>query len=307
MRPLSCVNCCHNPLQLGRAGTDFGYCTRHLVVLPRPESTTCGQLFRKDLSRSSAVEERALHQHHYRCDRISQVVSPKVDAAKVGLVEKTNGFFERDVVLEEVLSYAQYDTNISTMAALRRVEGARAEIAMLSLSRGYLANCYDQQGPWWAGLHLAFWTLQRLDTEPVFAASELHGPMRSVAETTAVAKWRVLAFRLYLLVDVSDEARSQSSRDPITRFTALADEALSAGSPTRPEKVLAKLRSSRTRWMKALSKEHYARLRNKIRRLASPKIVQDWQGLVPGREKSVSAKPELLTSVQRGLTRRGEK
>ena len=219
---------------------------------------------RKDLLRASAHEERALHQLHYRLDRVSLVVAPNVDAEKARFVEKPNGMFERDVVLDEVLSYAQYDTNISTMAALRRVEGMRAEIAMLSLSRGYLANCYDNKGPWFAGLHLAFWTLQRLDADPVFAASELHGPMRSVSEAMAVAKWRVLAFRLYLLCDVSDETRAQKGRDPITRFTALADEALSAGSPTRPDKVLAKLRSTRTRWMQALSRDRYTRLRRAV-------------------------------------------
>ena len=61
MGPLSCVNCCHNPLQLGPVGTAFGYCTRHRAILNQPQLTTCGRLLRKDLLAESARRQSAIH------------------------------------------------------------------------------------------------------------------------------------------------------------------------------------------------------------------------------------------------------
>jgi hypothetical protein len=175
MEPLSCVNCCHNPLQLGSIGTAFGHCTRHGVALVHPHATTCGQLLRKDLLIQSADRERRLHSKVYRTDRVSLVVAPEVDATY--LTERPSEQVPTDAIVEEVQAYGAVDKKIATMAALRRISGPRAEVAMLSLSRAYVANCFRRDRKWKSSVHLLFWTLQRLHEEPVFAPTDLREPL----------------------------------------------------------------------------------------------------------------------------------
>jgi hypothetical protein len=62
MMLLSCVNCCHNPLQSDLLGTQYGYCTQHRRLLLVPEQLTCGRHLRKDLGLETAARERALHE-----------------------------------------------------------------------------------------------------------------------------------------------------------------------------------------------------------------------------------------------------
>jgi len=261
MEPPSCVNCCHNPLQLGSIGTAFGHCTRHRIALIRPHLTTCGQLLRKDLLSQSADRERRLHSLIYRQDRVSLVINP--DTAATKFVEKTNGHTPTDAVIEEVQAYGTVDRKIGTMAALHRIPGPRAEIAMLSLSRAYVANCFRLDRKWTSGVHLLFWTLQRLDEDPAFAPTDLRGPIVfSLAQTNAIARWTLIMFRLGFIADVATYA--SKSHDVVARLKKFAIDASAVSSPADPEKLLAWLGAKRSSWWRPLSPARYAKLREQL-------------------------------------------
>jgi hypothetical protein len=261
MEPLSCVNCCHNPLQLGLIGTAFGHCTRHRVVLIRPHLTTCGQLLRKDLLIESAERERVLHSGVYRENRVSLVMNPDAPATK--LVERSNGQMPTDAVFEEVQAYGTVDQKIGTMAALHRIAGPRAEVAMLSLSRAYVANCFRRDRKWKSGVHLLHWTLQKLDEEPIFSPTDLRGPLAfSLAQTNAIAKWTLIMFRLGLVADVA--AYASKSQDPVGRLRRFAISASAIAPPTDPEKLLMWLSAKKSSWSRPLSQARYARLREEL-------------------------------------------
>jgi hypothetical protein len=259
------VNCCHNPLQLGSIGTAFGYCTRHRVALVRPHATTCGQLLRKDLLIQSADRERKLHSKVYRVDRVSLVVDPKTDATN--LTERPSAHSPTDAVVEEVQAYGAVDKKIATMAALHRITGPRAEVAMLSLSRAYIANCFRRDRKWKSGVHLLFWTLQRLDEEPVFAPTDLREPLGySLAQTNAIAKWTLIVFRLGLIADVA--AYAGKSNDPVARLQKLAINASAVAPPDDPVKLLAWIGRKKSAWWSPLSPARYAKLREELHEAA---------------------------------------
>jgi hypothetical protein len=261
MEPLSCVNCCHNPFQLGSIGTAFGHCTRHRVTLLRPHATTCGQLLRKDLLIQSADRERRLHSLIYATDRVSLVVDPQADATQ--LTERSNGHTPTDAVTEEVEAYGTVDRKIATMAALHRITGPRAEVVMLSLSRAYIANCFRRDRKWKSGVHLLFWTLQRLGEEPIFAPTDLREPLGlSLAQTNAIAKWTLIVFRLGLIADVA--AYAGKAKDPVARLEKLAINAAAVAPPTNPTKLLAWIDRKKTSWWAPLSPARYAKLRDEL-------------------------------------------
>jgi hypothetical protein len=225
--------------------------------------TTCGQLLRKDLLSESADREQRLHRRSYRPDRISLVTQPQADAHKAGHIENTNGQTPVDPVIDEVHAYGSLDTKIATMAALHRIPGARAEVAMLSLSRAYVANCFKRDRKWTSGVHLAFWTLSRLDQEPELAPTDLREPIvLSVAHTNAIAKWTLIVFRLAFVADVA--AYASHSGDPIARLEKLAVTAAAAARPTEPDKLIAWLQQKRRSWQGALSPARYAKLRDSL-------------------------------------------
>jgi hypothetical protein len=265
MIPLSCINCCHNPLQLGSVGTVFGYCTRHRAVLNQPQLTTCGQLLRKDLLADSGRRQRAIHSQSFAPDHIATVADPDRSASKAGLVEKPNGQLPPDPVIEEVQNFGNLDSRIASMAALHRVPGARAEVAMLSLSRAYFGNCVARGGPWTAGVHLLYWTLGRLDADPALGATDLRGPIAfSLGHTIAVARWSLIAFRLAFVSDVGQEA--ESVQDRAGRLARLAGQAVKAAPGTDPDRLLDWLGKKKPGWSTALSAQRYAEIREQLHR-----------------------------------------
>src|SRR4051812_1313620 len=107
MEPLSCINCCHNPLQLGPVGTAFGFCTRHRQTLLSPHLTTCGQLWRKDLQFMAAKREQSLHVRHFSPSRISVLADASRNAEDEELSEHDEESLAGDPVLEEVRDYGE--------------------------------------------------------------------------------------------------------------------------------------------------------------------------------------------------------
>lgn len=259
MHPLSCVNCCHNPLQLGPIGPALGYCTRHRVLLPQSHLTTCGQLLRKDLLGASAEKQRDIHRKTFDDQFVAVLSAPKKRAAQHGMTEPPNGQVASDKVIEEVRAFGTIDSKIATMAALRRIDGVRAEIAMLSLSRAYVLNCYARGGRWTAGLHVAYWTLERLTVTPVFEVTELRGPFANRYETiVALSTWTLVTFRLALLSDVASRAHAERDR-PMGTVQGLVMRAIEA-PPDKPHQLLKRLHQDRLKWRAALSPTRYQNL-----------------------------------------------
>ncbi len=265
MLPLSCVNCLHNPLQLGPLGTAFGFCTVHRVVLRAPEATTCGRQLRKDLLAKRAAEAQRAHERQFPKDRVVLVTDPRVSASEEKLIEKPNGGLPADPVVEEVLDYGELDSKASSLAALRRVPGARAEVARLSLSRAYFSNCYRRDRRWTAGIHLLWWTLREVEDEPVVAASDLREEPAtlSMEEFVDLAKWYVIALRLSLVADIGEAA---GRRESVWRLAGLAEQAAGATKAGSGASLLQWIRRRRPGMRAAFPRYRYEELRVALHR-----------------------------------------
>jgi hypothetical protein len=225
--------------------------------------TTCGQLLRKDLLAESAQRERAIHAKSYPEDRVVTVAHPEQVASRKGYVEKPNGQLPAGPIIEELQNYGRLDSKIASMAALHRIPGTRAEVAMLSLSRGYFGNCIAQGGRWTAGVHLLFWTLGRLDQEPSIGATDIRGPIAfSLGHTIAVARWTVVAFRLAFVSDVGRAAGAEQDR--AGKLARLPSQAVRAVPGVDPDRLLRWLGKKKSSWSSALSPHRYARLREEL-------------------------------------------
>lgn len=266
MLPISCVNCCHNPLQFGPTGTSFGFCARHRVVLQSPELLTCGHLRRKDLYGDSADREASIHSRMFIKSRPVLLHSPKDRTAAERCFESANREVPDDRVVEEVLGWGRI-TKIATIAALNQIPGARAEIALSSLGRVFVENCVRRGGKskWKSGIHIVWWTLRRLDGEPAIQATDLRTTFgQRIERVTAIARWLVIGQRLALLADVARHAGAEE--DPLGTLASLPDEAALHGDPDQPEKTLRFLRSPsmRSRVKEALSRKRYESIREEL-------------------------------------------
>jgi hypothetical protein len=259
MEPLSCVNCCHNPLRAGVVGLDFGFCTRHGVVLRAQSESTCGQLLRKDLLVESARKLRATHAKRFPKARVVDLYAPRSASRSAKLVEEPDAALRIDAVVDEAVGYARYEREhkIASLAAMRRIPGIRGEVALAALGRSYVHNCWERDRRWTAGVHVLWWTLERLDTDPSEPLPvELHGlEGLSVPRAVAIAKWTAVALRLYLVSDVG--AFAAASDDDVGRLSDLADRALGAVEPGDGPGLVRWLASDRTRHRRALPAARY--------------------------------------------------
>jgi hypothetical protein len=260
MEPLSCLNCCHNPLQLGVVGTAFGYCTRHRLVLLQSHHTTCGQLLRKDLLAESALREAARHVETFTRENVWMVRAPSVAARERGLVEEPNGELASDAVYEDVRAYGKLETKIASLAKLWRTPGVRAETALLSLGRAYFQNCIRRGGAWTAGLHLLWRTLERVAEEPELEATELRGPISvPLPKLVDLAKWSIIAQRLALISDVGGRATTED----VASLKSLADRAMAETTPSTKH-LLGWLRRHRHTITGALPRWRYEELATQL-------------------------------------------
>lgn len=264
MQPLACTNCCHNPLQLGPIGTPVGFCTRHQLTLLAPQHTTCGQLLRKDLLRERAIEERAIHQKQFS-PRHVVIVETGGRALDRETIERPNGLLAPDPVADEVTSFATIEPKIATLAALRRIGGVRAEVAFLSLSRGYFENCVRHKGQWTSGLHIAWWTLGRLTENAEPALTELREPVHSsLATFQDLARWYVVMLRLTLLADISSEAAA--AKDRFGQLRSVLQEIVISSRAGAGTDLLLKVRQKERRLKSALPLPRYKELGVRLHR-----------------------------------------
>lgn len=220
----SCQNCWFNGLQYGPLGLPVGFCSRHLKVLNLAEDTTCGLQLRKDLSLMRALEVGGVHRKHYPVHEIVSVVERKPANGSASSDPADLKSLTSDPVGAIAFDYGTLGSKIESLAMLKNTAGARAEVALTSLSRAYIANCVSRDGRWTSGIHLYWWTRSRLAEEPQIAASDIRtvGGIQ-LSRQVALTAWSVVMLRLTLIDDIAEHAASQG--DPFGQARGLLNKA----------------------------------------------------------------------------------
>ncbi len=226
---ISCANCWYNPLQAGSLGSTFGYCVRHRVILRRPDETTCAWLTRKDLLLPSAQAEQQIHQRLFGPDTNLKVITTREAAGSALYQQENAGVLNGDRVVNLVTEYGDLDTKVESLAQLRATRGPRAELAMLSLARGYTGRCVSRDGTWTAGLHLVWWTRNKLeeDPSPLITLEELRLQLPvSLKRQIELVQWSLVMLRLSFISDIGYHALPH--KDPVGSLASLAEDAAAA-------------------------------------------------------------------------------
>jgi hypothetical protein len=227
MKLHSCQNCWFNGIQYGALGLAVGYCSRHKKILNFPDGTTCGLHLRKDLTVLRAKDVSVIHGRHYSSDGVIRIADNGFHERDSSHDEKDMDILRRDSVADAVTDYGELGSTIESLAQLKAMPGARAELAMLSLARGYLNNCASRNGKWTSGLHLYWWSRQRLAEIPEIKVEDF----RSVGAThlsreSDLTLWSLIMLRLTFVEDITVYAHQQG--DPLGRVESLTEQAASA-------------------------------------------------------------------------------
>ena len=208
MIPLSCTNCWHNPLQNDAVGLPVGYCTLRARVLHEADALTCGDQKRKDLPLASAQRAMEVQRATFVDDDIVYIRSKrKANGAASKAPADVTALASDDVA--EVVTDWSTGAKIESLAQLRRIPGARAELAMMSLSRAYVAWCQQQSpGRWTTGIHLLRWSLLRLAEAPVLPLADLRLATRlALPRQIELAQWSIVMMRLNFISDMGHYAQ----------------------------------------------------------------------------------------------------
>ncbi len=241
----SCANCWYDALQYGPVGTSVGYCVEHCLVLRQAHRTTCGRQRRLDLSWPSASAVADQHRTVFPEERVVELRwnggSLTWAEGNGQLTDVASELLFGDAVAETVGDYGELGSKIESLAQLRRLEGARAELALLSLARGYVARCVSRGGLWTSGLHLFWWTVVRLADEPELdpARDFWLQTDASLARQVELAKWSQVMLRLSFLSDVIGYAKRQH---PLADIGDLAERAAAETGAVSLRRLLAWVR-----------------------------------------------------------------
>lgn len=264
MTPLSCSNCWHNPLQNDAVGLTVGYCTLHRRVLYESDQLTCGHQKRKDLPLDSALAAMEHHSQQFEPQTIVYIRTRKAANGAASKAAADTAAMTKDPVGEVVADWST-GAKIETLAQLRKMPGARAELAFASLARAYVAWCQRQpRGAWTSGIHLLRWSLQRLDQLPEIAVNDLRVAGRmTLPRQLELAQWSIVMLRLCFVSDMGHYARQQGS-DVVGGLDGLVERAAEK-TDLSTASLLAWLRGpGLTRAHKALSHDHYESLAKKL-------------------------------------------
>lgn len=220
----SCQNCWFNGLQYGLLGLAFGYCSRHKKILNMPDGTTCGLHLRKDLTAHRAKEVAETHKNYYPGESVVRIVDGKSCDNDVSDNEKDVDRLKKDSVAEAVTDYGELGSTIESLAQLKVMPGARAELAMLSLGRGYINNCVSKNGKWTSGLHLYWWSRKRLTEVPEIQVEDLRSSgAAQLSRQIDLTAWSLVMLRLTFIEDVTVYASQQG--DPLGDVRSLTEQA----------------------------------------------------------------------------------
>lgn len=223
----SCQNCWFNGLQYGALGLALGYCSRHKKILNVPGITTCGFHLRKDLTVLRALEVSKIHQEHYPAEFVGRIAGGASHEKDTSDNEKDMDHLRKDLVSEAVSDYGRLGSTIESLAQLKAMPGARAELAMLSLGRGYTYNCISRNGRWTSGLHLYWWSRHRLAEIPEIKVGDLRttGAIQ-LSRQCDLTSWSLVMLRLTFIEDITTYAKQQD--DPLGKVESLTEQAASA-------------------------------------------------------------------------------
>jgi hypothetical protein len=224
MRLHSCQNCWFNGLQYGALGLAVGYCSRHKTILNAPDGTTCGLHLRKDLTLERAKEVSEIHSQQYTSEFVARILDGNPYDNDVSRDRKDMDLLRKDAVAEVVADYGELGSTIESLAQLKVIPGARAELAMLSLGRGYVNNCVSKNGRWTSGLHLYWWSRKRLAEIPEIRVEDLRsvGAMQ-LSRQTHLTSWSLVMLRLTFIEDITIYASQQG--DPLGKVRSLTEQA----------------------------------------------------------------------------------
>ncbi len=247
MNPNSCANCWFNALQHDTVGLNRGFCVRHKLVLNVPSETTCGLLMRKDLGVVSAERLQAIHSKSASSDGPSPLWPAGSDPRR--LTDTETKVLEQDHVAAEVVDYGRVDSSIATLARLSALPGARAEIGMLSLGRGYVRNCAVRDRRWTSGIHLFRWTVGKLGDLPVLEPRDFFvSTAVSLGRQLELAQWSILMLRIRMLDDIAHHARTArgdvAGGDDLAALPDLADAAAESVPRIEPTALVKWIRST---------------------------------------------------------------
>jgi len=220
----SCENCWFNGLQHGSIGLSLGYCTEHKVVLRRPSETTCARHMRKDLLLDTAVQFSERHKKYYQIDDQVQKLVNYEPASETEYVSADTSFIRSDSIGEALADYGEYGTKIESLSNLRTLRNSRAELAMLSLARGYTHRCMKISNNWKSGIHILWWTRRRLaegQAPEIYPADIRYSTTRSLERQVELAAWSLLMFRLVFISDIGRYAAIGNS--PLAELESIAE------------------------------------------------------------------------------------
>ncbi len=224
MKLHSCQNCWFNALQYGALGLAVGYCSRHKKILNAADGTTCGLHLRKDLSVNRAKEVSLVHQQHYTSDCVTRIVDAYCYESDVSDSDKDKNHLRKDSVADAVLDYGELGSTIESLAQLKALSGARAELAMLSLGRAYVANCISNNGKWTSGLHMYWWSRNRLTDIPEIKVKDLRSVgATSLSRQSDLIAWSLVMLRVTFIEDITTYAGQES--DPLGKVGSLTEQA----------------------------------------------------------------------------------
>jgi hypothetical protein len=265
---ISCANCWYNPLQAGSLGSAFGYCVRHRVILRRPDETTCSLLTRKDLLLPSAQAEQQTHSELFGPETTLKVVSTREAADSALYQHETAGVLNGDRVVNLVAEYGDLDTKVESLAQLRATRGPRAEVAMLSLARGYTSRCVFRDGTWTSGLHLVWWTRTKLEEDPTpsITLEDLRFQLPvSLKRQLELVQWSLAMLRLSFISDIGYHAQPQ--KDSVGSLASLAEDAAAATGAVSLRKLLPWIKKTALpRFDKVLGYPRYQKLARELHR-----------------------------------------
>ncbi len=206
----ACQNCWFNGLQYGVLGLPVGYCSRHGVVLNASSVTTCGLHVRKDLPLARAKQVSVVHSQKYSDAIIIHIYENKETEGIISSDDRDFNYLRSDSIGEAVYDYGALNSAIESLSQLKALRGARAEVALNSLARGYVDNCMAHNGQWTSGIHLYWWAKTRLPEIPDIALDDIctTGGI-SLSKQIELTKWSVMMLRLTFIDDILQYALSQ--------------------------------------------------------------------------------------------------
>jgi hypothetical protein len=177
------------------------------------------------LERSEEVSK--IHQNVFSSELIVRTVDHEQHENDFSDSDKDIELLRKDEVADVAADFGALGTTIESLSQLKAMPGARAELAMLSLSRGYVSNCISRNGKWTSGLHLYWWSKKRLDSTPDVGVEDLRsvGAIQLARQSTLTA-WSLMMLRLTFIEDITVYAGQQ--HDSLGTIESLTDQAASA-------------------------------------------------------------------------------